>query len=208
MINQRQLNKLGKGEKVMVISKENKVEEMPWYEKNLDPDLEYQINSMNLTKGKFLDLGTGPGTQAIQLDKLGFDATGSDISKSAIDKAKQLSSDVNFIVDDFLNSSFPDNAFDFILDRGCFHVFEPSLRKDYLSQIKKILKDDGILFLKVMSIEEKGLPKDEGPYRFSQQEVIDTFEKDFEVVEIKPTVYYGTLDPLPKALFAVIKQKI
>jgi len=188
--------------------KENKVEEMPWYEKNLDPDLEYQINSMNLTKGKFLDLGTGPGTQAIQLDKLGFEATGSDISKSAIDKAQQLSSNASFVVDDFLNSSFPDNAFDFILDRGCFHVFEPSLRKDYLNQLKRILKDDGILFLKVMSIEEKGLPENEGPYRFSEQEVLDTFEKDFEIIEIKPTVYYGTLEPLPKALFAVIKQKI
>ncbi len=187
--------------------KENKIEEMPWYEKNLDLDLEYQINSINLTQGKFLDLGTGPGTQAIQLDKLGFEATGSDISKNAIEKAKQLSSNVSFVVDDILNSSFPDDSFDFILDRGCFHVLEPSLRKDYLNQIKKILKDDGILFLKVMSIEEKGLPKDEGPYRFSQQEVIDTFEKDFEIIEIKPTVYYGTLDPLPKALFAVIKQK-
>ncbi len=187
--------------------RENKVDEMPWYEKNLDLDLEYQINSMNLTKGKFLDLGTGPGTQAIQLKKLGFESTGSDISKSAIDKAQQLSSKVNFVVDDILNSSFPDNAFDFILDRGCFHVFEPMLRKDYLNQLKRILKDDGILFLKVMSIEEKGLPDDEGPYRFSKQEILDTFENDFEVKEIKSTVYYGTLDPLPKALFAVIKQK-
>lgn len=187
--------------------RENKVDEMPWYEKNLDLDLEYQINSMNLTKGKFLDLGTGPGTQAIQLEKLGFESTGSDISKSAIDKAQQLSSKVNFVVDDILNSSFPDNAFDFILDRGCFHVFEPMLRKDYLNQLKRILKDDGILFLKVMSIEEKGLPDDEGPYRFSKQEILDTFENNFEVKEIKSTVYYGTLDPLPKALFAVIKQK-
>jgi len=187
--------------------RENKVDEMPWYEKNLDLDLEYQINSMNLTNGKFLDLGTGPGTQAIQLEKLGFESTGSDISKSAIDKAQQLSSKVNFVVDDILNSSFPCNAFDFILDRGCFHVFEPMLRKDYLNQLKRILKDDGILFLKVMSIEEKGLPDDEGPYRFSKQEILDIFENNFEVKEIKSTVYYGTLDPLPKALFAVIKQK-
>ena len=187
--------------------RENNVDEMPWYEKNLDLDLESQINFMNLTKGKFLDLGTGPGTQAIQLDKLGFESTGSDISKNAIDKAQQLSSKVNFVVDDILNSSFLDNTFDFILDRGCFHVFEPMLRKDYLNQLKRILKDDGILFLKVMSIEEKGLPDDEGPYRFSKQEILDTFENDFEVKEIKSTVYYGTLDPLPKALFAVIKQK-
>ncbi len=186
--------------------KENKIEEMPWYEKDLDPDLKYQINSMNLTKGKFLDLGTGPGTQAIQLAKLGFEATGADISNNAIDKAKKLSDDVNFVVDNILESSFPENTFDYILDRGCFHVFEPSLRQSYLNQIKRILKDDGILFLKVMSIEDKSLKEEEGPHKFSQQEVLDLFEKDFEVKEIKPTVYYGTLDPLPKALFAVIKQ--
>ncbi len=135
--------------------KENKVEEMPWYEKNLDSDLEYQIKSINLTKGKFLVLGTGPGTQAIQLAKLGFESTGADISKNAIDKAKQLSSDVNFVVDDILNSTFPDDSFDYILDRGCFHVFDPELREKYLNQIKRILKDNGILFLKVMSIEER-----------------------------------------------------
>ena len=65
-----------------------------------------------------------------------------------------------------------------------------------------------MLFIKGMSGEEKDLTDDEGPHKFSQQEVLDTFEKDFEVIEIKPTVYYGTLDPLPKALFAVIKLKI
>lgn len=187
--------------------KENNAKEMPWYEENLDLDLETEIKSMNLTEGKFLDLGTGPGTQAIQLAKLGFESTGSDISKNAIEKAQKLSKDVNFIVDDILNSSFPDNAFDFILDRGCFHVFEPSLRKDYLKQIKRILKDNGILFLKVMSVEEKDLAEDEGPHRFSKQEILDAFGENFEVEYIKSTVYYGTLDPLPKALFALIKQK-
>ena len=186
---------------------ENDVKEMPWYEENLDADLEYQINSMNLKKGTFLDLGTGPGTQAIRLAKLGFESTGADISKNAINKARELSSDVNFVIDDILNSSFVDNAFDFILDRGCFHVFESSLREKYLNQIKRILRDDGILFLKVMSIEEKNLSDKEGPYKFSKQEVLDIFEKDFQVLEIKSTVYYGILDPLPKAIFATIKQK-
>jgi len=187
--------------------KETNVKEMPWYEQNLDADLAAQINSMNLKEGKFLDLGTGPGTQAIELAKIGFESTGSDISKNAIAKAQELSSDVNFVEDDILNSSFVDDEFDFILYRGCFHVFEPSLRKKYLSQIKRILRDDGILFLKVMSKEEKGLPDEEGPYKFSEQDILDIFEKDFQILDIMPTVYYGILTPLPKAIFAIIKQK-
>lgn len=53
-----------------VYYKQNKVETMPWYEKNLDLDIVEEIQF--LEKGKFLDLGTGPGTQAIELAKNGF----------------------------------------------------------------------------------------------------------------------------------------
>ena len=187
--------------------KENKVEEMPWYEKELDLDLEKEIKSRNMSSGKFLDIGTGPGTQAIQLSKLGFESTGADISKHAIEKANKLSEKVNFIVDDILESSFPDNEFDFILDRGCFHVFDESLREKYLSQIKRILKNDGILFLKVMSKDDTTLSEGRGPNKFSEQEVLDAFENNFVVNDIRSTVYYCRMNPLPKAIFAVIKQK-
>jgi len=187
--------------------KENNVEKMPWYEKNLDPDLEYEIKSRNLYSGKFLDLGTGPGTQAIHLAKRGFHTTGSDLSKNAIDKAKKLSKEVNFVTDDFLNSKLPDNEFDFILDRGCFHVFEIVQRPYYVNQIKRILGQNGIFFLKCMSSEEKDLPDDKGPHKLSKEDLKDVFSNDFEVESIKDTVYHGTLDPLPKALFAVMKKK-
>ena len=187
--------------------KENNVEEMPWYESNLDPDLKNEINSKNLSKGKFLDLGTGPGTQSIQLSDIGFEVTGSDLSETAIEKAKKLSKKVNFVTDDFLISKLPENEFDFILDRGCFHVFDIEQRQNYVAQIKKILVKNGILFLKCMSIEEKGLPEDKGPHKISQSELKQIFSKDFEIESIKDTVYHGTLNPLPKALFTVLKKK-
>ena len=187
--------------------KENNVEEMPWYESNLDSDLEYEIKSRSLSRGKFLDLGTGPGTKAMQLSNLGFDVTGSDISENAITKAKTLSKNVNFVTDDFLNSKLPKNEFDFILDRGCFHVFDIEQRPNYVTQIKHILEKNGILFLKCMSIEEKILPGDKGPNRLSKSELKQVFSNDFEIDSIKDTVYQGTMDPLPKALFAVLKKK-
>ena len=187
--------------------KENNVKEMPWYESNLDPDLNNEIKSRNLSRGKFLDLGTGPGTQAIQLAKLGFDTTGSDLSENAITKAKSLSDKVNFVIDDILNSKLSENEFDFILDRGCFHVFDIEQRPNYVIQIKRILGKNGILFLKCMSIDEKDLPEDKGPHKLSHSELNQVFSNDFEVQSIKDTVYHGTLNPLPKALFAVLKKK-
>ena len=111
--------------------------------------LKMKLNSRSLNSGTFLDLGTGPGTQAIQLSKYGFDVTGTDISNSAIEKAKKLSDKVDFLVDDILDSKFSDKKFDLFL----IEVFFMCL--DTVSQIKRILNDNGVLFLKCMSVEEK-----------------------------------------------------
>ena len=187
--------------------KQTNVEEMPWYEKNLDHDLKSEITSKNRNTGNFLDLGTGPGTQAIQLAKYDFDVTGTDISQNMIDKAKKLSNEVNFLVDDILDSKLSDKKFNFILDRGIFHTFDISQRPQYVKQIKRILNDDGILFLKCMSVEEKSLPDNEMPHKLSKQEIMDSFNVDFDVQRIDDSEFRGTLEFYPKALFAVLKKK-
>jgi SAM-dependent methyltransferase len=131
---------------------------------------------------------------------------GSDLSEAAIKRARNIyandKENVNFIVDDILNSNLKANQFDNIFDRGCFHVLLPTDRQRYITKIKQILKDNnGILFLKCFSDKE---PRHEGPYKFSQWEIRDLFGKYFMIDRIKETVYQGTLDPLPKALFVVM----
>jgi len=187
--------------------KQTDVEVMPWYEKNLDQDVENEIKSNNYNTGEFLDLGTGPGTQALQLSKYDFRVTGTDISQSAIDKAKKLSKDVNFLVDDVLNSKLSDKTFDFILDRGIFHNFDISQRPQYLKQIKRILNENGILFLKCMSVEEKNIPDNDMPHKLSNQDIIDSFNADFDILKIEDSEFRGALEFYPKALFAVLKKK-
>lgn len=187
--------------------KENKVEDMPWYEKNLDHDLENKITSKNLNKGKFLDLGTGPGTQAIQLAKRNFEVTATDISPNAIKNAQKLSHKINFLVDDILNSQLSNNEFDFILDRGIFHIFDISQRPQYVKQIKRILDDNGILFLKCMSVDEKNIPDNDMPHKLSKQEIVDSFSDGFEIESIEHSVFHGAFDIKLKALFAVLKKK-
>jgi 2-polyprenyl-3-methyl-5-hydroxy-6-metoxy-1,4-benzoquinol methylase len=52
---------------------------MPWYNENFDSELEKELDERKLINdGKFLDVGTGPATQAIWLAKIGFKVTGSD----------------------------------------------------------------------------------------------------------------------------------
>ena len=187
--------------------KETDVQTMPWYEKNLDHDLENEIKLKNYNIGTFLDLGTGPGTQALELSKYGFEVTGTDISQSAIEKARRLSDTINFLVDDILNSKLSDKEFDFILDRGIFHVFDISQRPQYVIQIKRILKDNGILFLKCMKKKKKNLPDNDMPHKLSKQEITDSFGADFVIERIDDSVFRGTLEFDPKALFAVLNKK-
>ncbi|MDF0681174.1 MAG: class I SAM-dependent methyltransferase [Candidatus Nitrosocosmicus sp.] len=187
--------------------KNQEVKSMPWYNESLDPDLELELNKMIIKKGSFLDLGTGPGTQAIRLFERGFDVTASDLSPTSIHKAsvRYNTNKIKFIVDDIINSHLSSGEFDFIFDRGCFHVISPEKRSKYTEEVNRILKEGGLLFLKCFS--EKEPVRDTGPYRFSHDMIKKTFENNgFKVQSIKETVYQGTLNPLPKALFVVISK--
>ncbi len=190
--------------------KNQEVESMPWYNESLDPDLELELDKMKIKKGSFLDLGTGPGTQAIKLSERGFDVTASDLSPTSIHKASvrynnKMNNKIKFIVDDILISHLSNNEFDFIFDRGCFHVISPEKRSKYTEEVNRILKEGGLLFLKCFSELEP--MRDTGPYRFSHDMIKKTFENSgFKIQTIRETVYQGTLNPLPRALFVVISK--
>jgi len=181
----------------------NEVEKLPWYYDALDNDLEEEIRILGVMTGRFLDLGTGPGTQAIQLSKIGYSVTGTDISEGAIKRARRLSNKVNFKVDNILETQLNEEEFDFIFDRGCFHVLAPENRRDYVKTVHKVLAKNGFLFLKCFSIKE---PMTESPYKFSAKDISSLFARYFNILKIKETVYQGTLETWPKALFVVMKK--
>lgn len=182
------------------------VESMPWFNPELDLDLDEALTNLNLQTGTALDLGTGPGTQAIALAERGFEVTATDLSETAIEKAlakaKEKGLDISFRQDDILNSKL-DQKFDFVLDRGCFHVLPPEQRQNYIRVVDSLIKPKGYLFLKCFSHLET---REAGPYRFTPEEIKDIFRSRFNVSSVKETLYYGTLEPLPRALFCVLEK--
>jgi ubiquinone/menaquinone biosynthesis C-methylase UbiE len=92
-----------------------------------------------------LIFGTGPATQALQLHRRGLTVTGSDISSAAIQRSKNVyaNSNIVFIVDNILNSKYNNNEFDYIFDRGCFHVLAIDKRSTFVGEIKRILRKGG-----------------------------------------------------------------
>ena len=181
-----------------------RVEDMPWYLPELDPDLKDMLDEFNINAGSFLDLGTGPGTQAIELSKIGFDVTGIDISKDAIVKARKLNDQVKFVQDDILNTHIQ-NQYNYIFDRGCFHIIEEEKRPIYLENVAKLLHKDGILFLKCFS--DKNTYSGFGPHHISKSMIQELFNRHFDILKIKDSIYQSISSQQNKTLFVVMKKR-
>jgi 2-polyprenyl-3-methyl-5-hydroxy-6-metoxy-1,4-benzoquinol methylase len=189
---------------------------MPWYWKELDEDIVETFQERNIKMGTLLDLGCGPGYQAVLLGNLGFTVTASDIARSAIEKAKVLDTknNVKWVVDDILDTKLSANSFDIIFDRGCFHVFRPQERRLYIQNVKKLLKENGLLFLKTFSTKQGGDTGlyesvkfiSTGPYQFNEESIKYFFGNDFIIEKVKETVYKGRFGE-PKALYVEMKKK-
>lgn len=187
--------------------RETDVEKMPWYYEELEPDVREALKELNLHEGRALDIGTGPGTQAMGLAAIGFEVTATDISGTAIDKAharaKVKGIKVDWRTDDILNTALT-GKFDLIFDRGCFHTLDPGLRDRYVDIVSGLLNPGGYLFLKTFSVKEPG---QDGPYRFAPGDIKKYFSGKLEIISIRETVFQGTRKPLPKALFSIIRQR-
>ena len=58
-----------------------------------------------------------------------------------------------------------------------------------------------------MSIDETKIPDDGMPHKLSKQEIIDSFNDDFDIQRIDDSIFHGSHELKLKALFAVLKKK-
>jgi SAM-dependent methyltransferase len=138
-------------------------------------------------------VGCGAGTDAIYLASIGCEVTAIDISLEAIriakERAKKVESKVNFIAQDFMNSEFEMESFDFVNDRGCFHHFEPKRRETFAVKINDVLIKNGYYLLRCWSDKEE--ERNRGPFRISKDEITSTFSKFFNIGQIKDFRFGG-----------------
>jgi SAM-dependent methyltransferase len=164
-------------------------EPLPWDTGTPDPQLVELIESRAIAPGRTLDIGCGTGTNAIFLARHGFDVLGVDISEIAIDKARaKAHGRCRFEVVDFLDAPPSGGPFDFVFDRGCFHVFDDeSQRARFAQNVAAGLAEQGLWLSLIGSTE--GPPRDEGPPRRSARDVMNAIEPSLEIVQLRSTEF-------------------
>ena len=99
---------------------------------------------------KVLDLGCGSGWLSVFISKYGFDVTGIDIAKPAVELgktwAKEDNSNVNFLVGDLLNLPFQESTFDAIVCNSVLEHFRFDQAKMLFEKVHEILTEKGFFF--------------------------------------------------------------
>ncbi|GAA2788537.1 class I SAM-dependent methyltransferase [Streptomyces showdoensis] len=102
------------------------------------------------TGGRALDLGCGPGRNALHLAERGFRVDAVDLSPGALawarERAQEAGRDVRFLHGDAFapeTDAALDGPYDLIYDSGCFHHLAPHRRVTYLAFLSRHLAPGG-----------------------------------------------------------------
>ncbi|MEJ2239747.1 MAG: class I SAM-dependent methyltransferase [Gemmatimonadales bacterium] len=166
--------------------------ELPWDSGEADVHLGEVIRRHGIEPGKALEIGCGTGTNTIWLARQGFEMTVQDLAPNAIAKAKTKVSAAgvrcNFFVGDFLVDKIPGRPFQFVYDRGVFHVFDAAEEQSlFASRVAELLAPGGMWHSLIGSTD--GPPRDTGPPRRSAIEIVAAVEPHFEILELITTTF-------------------
>ncbi|MGD6873523.1 class I SAM-dependent methyltransferase [Sutcliffiella horikoshii] len=175
--------------------------EIPFFKVNgPDENLVSYLENGLLPK-RVLEIGCGPGRNAIYLAKMGCTVDAIDISENALTWAREraLSEkvDINFRDVSLFEYGFEPNSYDFVYDSGMFHHLAPHRRLSYTETIKEALKKDGHLGLVCFNTKASAETADWDVYEqrsmnrgigYSEERLKRLFIEDFTILELREMV--------------------
>jgi SAM-dependent methyltransferase len=110
--------------------------------------------------GKALDLGCGPGRNAIWLAQQGFEVDAVDLSPAALgwgrERAAAAGVTVNFVQGSIFELDGTFAGYDLVYDSGCFHHLPPHRRVSYRWLLERVLTPAGAFGLVCFAWGEMG----------------------------------------------------
>lgn len=179
---------------------EDREKEIPFFENLPDENLVNYFDRELLGSGEVLELGCGPGRNAIYFAQKGCSVDAVDVSKEALEWGKEWATEkkvnINFIQKNIFDLDIEEGKYDTVYDSGCFHHIAPHRRMNYIEMVKKALKPKG--FYAITCFVQGGILggadiSDWEVYRLGSlrgglgftEEKLRTIFKDFEAVEIR-----------------------
>lgn len=106
-----------------------------------------------------LDLGCGTGNDVLRLVKAGFEATGLDYSKEAIQQAQSKAGfETIFIVADMAKPlPFPDACFESVMSNVAAHMFSDMITRALFSEVRRIVQPNGLFLFHLNALEDRPL---------------------------------------------------
>ncbi len=170
--------------------------ETPWDTGEPDPHLVEFVDNGMITPGRTLEVGCGTGTNSLWLSSRGFAVHGVDVAPLAIEQAeakrRAAGANAQFSVLDFMRDELPVEPFDFVFDRGVFHVFdEAEARARFAARVASLLRPGAPWLCLAGSTE--GPPRDHGPPRRSALDLIRAVEPALELVQLRSSTFDAVL---------------
>ncbi|MEV6959546.1 class I SAM-dependent methyltransferase [Streptomyces sp. NPDC051207] len=128
--------------------------QVPFFVAKPDESLASWIDRGLLGPGRALDLGCGPGRNALHLAARGFDVDAVDLSPTAVAWARERAAEtgaegVRFHCGDafaLAGTELP-GPYDLVYDSGCFHHLPPHRRVSHLALLDRVLAPGGAFAL-------------------------------------------------------------
>lgn len=122
---------------------------VPFFVAKPDESLLSYLDRGLIAAGRALDLGCGPGRNALHLAAAGFDVDAVDLSPTAIawaeERAREAGGTVQFHCGDAFGpvGAGLSGPYELIYDSGCFHHLPPHRRISYLALLDRLLAPGG-----------------------------------------------------------------
>ncbi|MCP5048234.1 MAG: methyltransferase domain-containing protein, partial [bacterium] len=111
-----------------------------------------------------------------------------------------------FRVGDFVEQSVTGGPFDFIYDRGCFHVFEPfEERNDFARNAAAHLKPDGLWFSIIGNSNDP--PRKHGPPMLPASDIALSVEPYFEILSLRAGQFSSEGEVPPRAWLCLMRNR-
>lgn len=175
---------------------------VPFFVNHPDENLISYFDSGILDSGRMLELGCGPGRNAIYTAQKGYEVDAVDISEEAIAWAKERAREKNITINFECKSVFelqPKDEYDLVYDSGCLHHLWPHRRIGYIQMIHSALKTGGYFGLTCFApgfteiggaletsdweaYRERSM---RGGQAYSKEKLFELLEEYFEVIEFR-----------------------